>query len=197
MFSLDDFEIDEQGGTATCPAGKTSHERRAVNVAGADPGWRYQFSRKDCTGCELRVKCTRAESHAKVVQITTKTEALQPLRRAQRTPEFRAKYRERVKVEHRIGRCIQLGGRQARYLGKKKLAFQIAMLATVANLTLAGARGGLEAPWLILLTLMLRVAAGRAIAPAANLRSKIASQWAAICAGTPSAPKIATCRPLF
>jgi len=197
MFSLEDFEIDEQSGKATCPAGKTSHERRAVNVEGEDPGWRYQFSRKDCTGCELRAKCTRAESNSKVVQLTGKTEALQPLRREQRTPEFRAKYRERVKVEHRIGRLIQLGGRQARYLGKKKLAFQIAMLATVANLTLAGAHGGLEASWLILPALMLMVAAGRAIAPPVNLHAETASQSAAIAAVGPSAPRIATCRPRF
>jgi len=197
MFSLDDFAIDEQSGKATCPAGKTSHERRAVNAEGEDPGWRYQFSRKDCTGCELRAKCTRAESNSKVVLITGRTEALQPLRREQRTPEFRAKYRERVKVEHRIGRLIQLGGRQARYLGKKKLAFQIAMLATVANLTLAGTRGGLEAPWLILPALMLMVAAYRAIASPSNLRTKIGSQRDAISAVAPSAPRIAICRPLF
>ncbi len=195
MFSLDDFEIDEQSGKATCPAGKTSHKRR--RVGGDDPGWRYQFSRKDCTGCELRAKCTRAESNSKVVQITAKTEALQPLRREQRTPEFRVKYRERVKVEHRIGRCIQLGGRQARYLGSKKLAFQIAMVATVANLTLAVSRGGLEAPWFVLAALTLLVVASRGIALPANLRTKIASRGATICAVTPSAPKIAICRPLF
>ena len=195
MFSLDDFEIDEQSGKARCPAGKTSHERR--RIGGDDPGWRYQFSRKDCTGCELRAKCTRAKSNSKVVQVTARTEALQPLRREQRTPEFRAKYRERVKVEHRIGRLIQLGGRQARYLGKKKLAFQIAMLATVANLTLAGARGGLEAPWLIPLALMLMVAAGRAIAPPLNLSARIGSQWAAIGPVGSSASRIAICRPLF
>ena len=36
MFSLDDFEIDEESGKARCPAGKTSHERRPVG--GDDPG---------------------------------------------------------------------------------------------------------------------------------------------------------------
>lgn len=195
MFSLGDFEIDKQSGKATCPAGKTSHKRR--RVGGNDPGWRYQFSRKDCTGCELRAKCTRAETNSKVVQITAKTEALQPLRREQRTPEFRAKYRERVKVEHRIGRCIQIGGRKARYFGRKKLAFQIAMVATVANLTLAVSRSGIEGPLLILSALMLLIAAGRTTAPHENLRSKIESRWAAICAITPSATKIAICRPLF
>ncbi len=102
-----------------------------------------------------------------------------------------------MKVEHRIGRCIQLGGRKARYFGSKKLAFQIAIIATVANLTLAVSRSGLEGPWFILSALMLLVVASWRIAPPANMRTKIESQWAAISALTPPAPKIATCRPLF
>jgi IS5 family transposase len=195
MFSLDDFEIDEQHGKARCPAGKTSHKRR--RVGGDDPGWRYQFSREDCTGCELRAKCTRAKGNAKVVQITAKTEALQPLRREQRTPEFRAKYRERVKVEHRIGRYIQLGGRQARYFGRQKLAFQIALVATVANLTLAISHGGIEGLSLVLTALLLMIAAGRGMAPSTNRRTQIEDQWAEICAIAPMTPKIAICRPLL
>ena len=71
------------------------------------------------------------------------------------------------------------------------------MVATVANLTLAVSRGGLEAPLFVLLALTLLVAASRGIAPPANSRTKIAGRWAAICAVTPSAPKIAICRPLF
>jgi len=195
MFSLDDFEIDEQNGTAICPAGKTSHKRR--RVGGEDPGWRYQFSRKDCTGCTLRAQCTRAESNSKVVQVTAKTEALQPFRREQRTPEFRAKYRERVKVEHRIGRCVQLGVRKARYWGRKKLAFQIALVASVANLTLAASRSGLEGPSLVLAALLLLSAAGQSTAPPANLRTRIEDRWTQICAIVPKTPKIAICRPLF
>jgi hypothetical protein len=180
MFSLDDFKIDEQSGTAICPAGKTSHERRAVQVRGNDPGWRYAFSREDCTGCELRAKCTRSKKNPKAVLITAKTEALQPLRREQRTPEFRAKYRERVKVEHRIGRCVQLGARQARYLGKAKLAFQIAMVATVANLTLAISQSGFESLLLTLSALIVLVFEGRPISTIENMRAKIEGQWAPI-----------------
>jgi len=197
MFSLDDFEINEQSGKAICPAGKTSHERRAVNVEGEDSGWRYQFSRKDCTGCELRAKCTRAQSNSKVVQITAKTEALQPLRREQRTPEFRAKYRERVKVEHRIGRMVQLGVRQARYLGSQKLAFQIAMVATVANLTLAASPNGLEGALLALAALVLGVAAVRGLARYPNLSIEIETVWAAIIPVAVPRPQNAICRPLF
>jgi len=197
MFSLHDFKIDRRSGTATCPARKTSHERRAVHVRGQDPGWRYPFSRKDCTGCELRAKCTRSKNNPKAVLITAKTEALMPLRREQRTPEFRAKYRARVKVEHRIGRCIQLGVRQARYLGKAKLAFQIAMVATVANLTLAVSRRGFEGLLLALSALMLLLVSGGAIGQAAKRRAEKVSQWVEKYSLTTTTPKIATCRPLL
>jgi IS5 family transposase len=156
MFSQEDFEIDEKSGRVTCPAGKKSHKRR--RVTGKDPGWRYQFSRKDCTGCELREKCTRAENNSRVIQVTSKTEALAPLRKEQRTESFRRKYRGRIVVEHRIGRLAQLGVRQARYMGGTKVAFQISMIATVANLTLAMATGPASGILLAAMALMLLAA---------------------------------------
>jgi hypothetical protein len=71
------------------------------------------------------------------------------------------------------------------------------MVATVANLTLAVSRSGIEGPWLIFSALTLVVAAGSAVTPPANLRAKIENGLAAIRAVTPSAPRIAICRPLF
>lgn len=136
LFTLNDFRIQESRGVARCPAGKKS--RRRDRVTGPDPGWRYVFSRKDCSPCPLRAKCTRAKKSARVVQITEKTKQLQPLRRKQKTKHFKQIYRRRIVVEHRIARLEQLGVRQARYLGKAKVAFQVAMAATVANLTLVG-----------------------------------------------------------
>lgn len=39
-------------------------------------------------------------------------------------------------VEHRIARLVQVGIRQARYLGRTKTLFQVCLAAAVANLTL-------------------------------------------------------------
>jgi hypothetical protein len=139
-FSLDDFKVDRRRGVARCPAGKRSIRRdRTCN---GQPGWRYVFSRHDCSACLLRAQCTKSRVAARTLQITEKTEQLQKLRRKQRTRWFRRRYRRRIIVEHRIGRLIQLGVRQARYLGRAKVAFQVALAATVANLTLIGVRGG-------------------------------------------------------
>ena len=114
---------------------------RRDRVAGEDPGWRYAFSRRDCSPCPLRARCTKSARAGRVVQVTEKTKRLQALRRKQRTQAFRRRYRKRVVAEHRIARLVQLGLRQARYLGQAKTAFQASLLATVANLTLvAGVR---------------------------------------------------------
>lgn len=140
MFDRRDFRVDPRRGTARCPAGKRSIRRQAVT--GDDPGFTYVFSRDDCSPCPLRAQCTKSKAAARTLRITEKTEALWVLRKRQRTKKFRKRYRKRVRVEHRIGRMVQLGARQAKYFGKAKTGFQIAMIATVANLMLIAAASG-------------------------------------------------------
>jgi len=152
MFDRTDFRIDSRRGVARCPAGKRSMRR--VAVAGEDPGWRYLFSRKDCGPCPLRKQCTKSRAGGRVVQITEKTEALWRLRKQQKTKRFRKRYRKRVAVEHRIGRLAQLGIRQAKYFGKAKTAFQIALAATVANLMLVAVVSGAPSSAALALTLL-------------------------------------------
>jgi len=140
MFDRRDFRVDSKGRSVRCPAGKRSIRRNAVK--GDDPGWNYAFSCKDCSPCPLRVQCTKSRRAARRLQITEKTEELWRLRKQQRTKKFRKRYRKRVVVEHRLGRMVQLGARQAKYFGKSKTGFQIAMIATVANLMLVAAAFG-------------------------------------------------------
>jgi hypothetical protein len=141
MFDRRDFRVDSKRQAVRCPGGKRSIRRTAVK--GDDPGWTYAFSRNDCSPCPLRSRCTKSPTAARHLKITEKTEALWRLRKQQRTKRFRKRYRKRVAVEHRIGRMVQLGARQARYFGKAKTGFQIALIATVANLTLVAAVAGL------------------------------------------------------
>jgi len=140
MFDRRDFRVDRKRGVAHCPAGKRSI--RCESVKGDDPGWRYVWSRRDCGPCPLRAQCTKSRVASRELQITQKTEELWRLRRQQKTKRFRQRYRKRVVAEHRLGRLVQLGARQARYFGKAKTQFQIALLATVANLGLVVAASG-------------------------------------------------------
>ena len=134
-FTHADFKIDERRGVARCPAGKRSIRRNPTRRG--PTGWTYSFSRNDCNGCALRSACVRSKIRARTVTVTVNTKELNKLRRRQKTKAFRKLYRRRVVVEHRIGRLRQLGIRQARYLGKPKTGFQVALAAAVANLTLA------------------------------------------------------------
>ncbi len=63
-----------------------------------------------------------------------------------------------VAVEHRIGRLVQLGIRQAKYFGKAKTGFQIALAATVANLMLVAAVSGAASSAALALALLVGIA---------------------------------------
>jgi hypothetical protein len=65
---------------------------------------------------------------------------LQEARALQNSPMFREYNEKRQVAEHRLARLVQLGVRQARYVGRRKTLFQARMAATVANLTLVAAK---------------------------------------------------------
>jgi hypothetical protein len=60
----------------------------------------------------------------------------------QESPAFREYRTRRQAAEHRLARLVQLGIRQARYVGTTKTLFQLAMAAAVANLVLLSNRTG-------------------------------------------------------
>ena len=168
MFDRRDFRVDPRRGVARCPAGKRSTRRDALT--GDDPGWRYVFSRKDCSPCPLRAQCTKSRAATRVLQITEKTEELWRLRKHQKTKRFRKRYRKRVVVEHRIGRLVQLGIRQAKYFGKAKTGFQIVLAATVANLMLVATASGEASSAAVALMLLVGIASLRLHLPNAPKR---------------------------
>ncbi len=139
-FKLDVFRIDEARGVATCPAGRKSTRLDRMG----DDGLRYVFPREECAACELRAQCTTAKRGPRTITVTTRTHALNKLRRQQKTKSFRRRYRRRVVVEHRIARLKQLGIGKARYLGRIGVAMQVSLAAAVANLTLAAGSLGLH-----------------------------------------------------
>ena len=69
---------------------------------------------------------------------------LQQARALQQSADYDQYRKRRVVVEHRLARLVQLGIRQARYLGRAKTRFQLYLAATVANLTLVAGKTGLS-----------------------------------------------------
>ena len=95
----------------------------------------FVFAAETCTACPVRPQCTRSQT-GRMVQLNPHEALLQQARALQRSPAFTEARRRCQVVEHRIARLVQLGIRQARYVGRTKTLFQVCLAAAVANLTL-------------------------------------------------------------
>jgi transposase len=128
------FTIDPAAGTCACPGGQSTRD-----VRGPPGGQRdFVFAPATCAACPLRARCV-AGAGGRRVALHPQEALLQAARAFQASPAFAAVRRRRQAAEHRIARLVQLGIRQARYVGRAKTLFQLAIAATVANLTLLAA----------------------------------------------------------
>ncbi len=147
-FPKEDFEIDLESGTCTCPAGHTTGRVYRMGTRTDSTGRTHQlrafrFDAAVCGGCALRHRCVAAgEGKGRTVSLHPQEALLQQARELQRSDGFTKYSRRRVVVEHRLARLVQLGMRQARYFGRAKTLFQLLMAATVANLTLVAGKMG-------------------------------------------------------
>jgi len=158
------FVLDLEAGSATCPGGQTTHDLKP-SPAGGGP---FRFAAAACAACPLRAQCVRGVG-GRTVALHPQERLLQAARAFQASPTFAAYRQRRQTVEHRIARLVQLGIRQARYLGRAKTEFQLLMAAAVANLTYlaaspdhpTGADLGVSGLVSVLLGLLLVLASGR------------------------------------
>jgi transposase len=134
LFAKTAFQIDLQAGRCTCPNHSTTRDLRPAKAGGGT----FVFATEVCAACPLRSQCTRGRS-GRTVQVHPQEALLQQARQLQASPAFADARRRRQVVEHRIARLVQLGIRQARYVGRTKTLFQVCLAAAVANLTLLAA----------------------------------------------------------
>lgn len=144
-FPKSNFVIDLEARSCKCPAGQAGTP--CYNKAGETTSERklrgFRFAAETCAACPLRPQCVRGQA-GRSITIHPQEALLQQARAFQHSPAF-ADYRTaRQAAEHRLARLVQLGIRQARYVGRKKTLFQLLMAATVANLTLLAAKGNWE-----------------------------------------------------
>ncbi|MGB7982836.1 MAG: IS1182 family transposase [Candidatus Nanopelagicales bacterium] len=112
-FTVDDFTVDEQAGTVSCPAGNTRPlSRTRVASFGAL-----------CRGCPLRERCTKSKTGRKIV-LHERDDLLRQARRDwTQKSELPEKYRKfRPNVERTISQIASRGGRRLklRYRGTTK-----------------------------------------------------------------------------
>jgi IS5 family transposase len=109
-FELDDFTVDEQAGTVTCPNGtvRPISAKRSVTFGAA------------CRGCPLRQRCTTAKDGRSMH--LGEHDALQRTHRQRaKEPQWQAIYRQhRPMVERSIAWLVAGGNRKVRYRGVEK-----------------------------------------------------------------------------
>jgi transposase len=136
-FAKTEFHLDLEAGTCTCPSGQITTDLRPAK----DGGGMFVFATETCAACPLRAQCARGQG-GRTIQVHPQEALLRQARELQASPAFAEARRRRQVVEHRIARLVQLGIRQARYVGRTKTLFQVCLAAAVANLTLLAATSG-------------------------------------------------------
>jgi len=131
-FPKTEFAIDLEKMKVRCPAGQTTNDYRS---AGEGQGGRFVFAAATCEACPLRSPCVRGKG-PRTLTIQAEEDLQQRARVHNRTAAGRKSLRQRVVVEHRIARLVQLGIRQSRYFGRTKTCLQVVMAAVVANVSL-------------------------------------------------------------
>jgi hypothetical protein len=123
-FTIDDFDIDLETHTATCPAGITvtiTEKRNAV------------FGQR-CNGCALRARCTRA-ARGKNLKLHQHHDLLAAARRHATTDEFIETYRQhRPLVERSIAWLVRGTHRKVRYRGIARNQLGFAHRCAAVNL---------------------------------------------------------------
>jgi Transposase DDE domain len=100
-FTLDDFTLDDNEGTVTCPNGNT----RPIS-----PARTVTFGRL-CAGCPLRQRCTTARS-GRSMSIHPHEGLLRAARAQAKTPRFTRDYPTRSNIERTVAQVATQNGRR-------------------------------------------------------------------------------------
>jgi hypothetical protein len=128
-FTIDDFTVDEQAGTAACPAGHAV----ALGAPHAD-GTRLAQFKGLCAGCPLRRRCTTSKT-GRVLSVHPQRALLAAARRAAASPAWKDEYRRwRPPVERAIAWLVARGSRRVPYRGITSNNAWLANRAAALNL---------------------------------------------------------------
>jgi len=133
-FTKDEFDIDLDAGTVTCPGEHTTPIRSAKAGGGT------AVFGSVCASCPLAAQCTTSAA-GRTVSIGPFEAELARARTAQAKSGWRADYRAtRPKVERKIGHLMRRrhGGRRARVRGTSEVAADFALLAAAVNVARLG-----------------------------------------------------------
>jgi hypothetical protein len=129
-FAKDQFDIDLDRDTVTCPNRQTTAIRRGKNGDG------IAYFGPACNDCPLREQCTTSRE-GRTIAVGRYEQRLADARRQQQDPAWVADYRAtRPKIERKLGHLMRRkhGGRRARMRGTTKIDADFNLLAAAHNL---------------------------------------------------------------
>lgn len=129
-----DFQIDIDAGTVTCPAGHT------VAISTSKTGFRgANFSRATCAGCPLKATCCPGRARRQI-NLTEHENLLIAARQALADADTAEHLRRtRPRIERLLGLlAARYGARKSRYIGRQKARLQAAWAAALVNLNPIG-----------------------------------------------------------
>jgi hypothetical protein len=108
-FTVDDFTVDHNQRTATCPQGLTRPISRSGNA----------FFGKACSHCPLQARCTRSRT-GKNLHVGPYDALQRAARQAARDPDWRTEYHHHRPMVERSIAWLTRGNRRLRYRGTTK-----------------------------------------------------------------------------
>jgi transposase len=136
VFGAERFTLTVLGDqpTLSCPAGQTTQQRQRSRH---DTGWKFQFSKRQCTGCPLREQCLTNPQSRKGRTVTKndyEAEYVAAQAKAQ-TPEYAEVRRRHPAIERKLSELVRRHDlRHARYRGRARVLYQGMLTCLVVNL---------------------------------------------------------------
>jgi hypothetical protein len=145
-FSKNDFAVDFDAQTATCPNGVTTDQ--AEQTAAKAPTLAFRWPVEACAACPLRSKCQRQRARdasepvkrkgrppqGKRLVLSVHERELREARAEWEDPARREEYRERSMGERLNALLVQHGARRARLRGRKGANLQAQLIGITLNL---------------------------------------------------------------
>lgn len=97
----DKFDFNKDAGMFVCPAGHMAirKAKQGKKDGRCNQVWTYYFDTDKCKACSHRERCYKEGSKTKTYSVSIKTGEQERLMEFQKTPEFKAKARQRYKIE--------------------------------------------------------------------------------------------------
>lgn len=136
-YAVENFQIDWDAKTVTCPTGVVSTSWNPMLNASGDETFLIRFPGPACRDCDDRPLCTRRKTAPRTLTLYPQKqhEALQHARQEQTTKEWQQKYAKRAGIEGTISQAVRgFGLRDCRYIGLAKTHLQHILTAAAINI---------------------------------------------------------------